>query len=298
MNIQSCPICGGPLNASTTKHYASCQNCGHQVLVSGQRQTIIVNDELNFQKISKADSNVLAQLNCLKQVGGGTDVLLDVGCGSGKFLHHSRGKFKEVIGLEISDESVKFATETLGLRIEKEPPKNLDGQLSVVTFWHSLEHIPTDIMRNILEGISGLCGSDSRVIVSVPNVDSLQFYLFKEGYAYYDVPNHLHQFSVKSLDLLMKKSGFEYISKHKMPVYDLFGYIQGWLNLFILPANFLYYVLKRNYGSNEFSKLKKCKMVMSVLLSGIFLPLSILLTLQDYFRPDQAGVITRCYRKT
>jgi SAM-dependent methyltransferase len=296
MNI--CPICEGELNPSITEHYVSCKKCNHEVLMSGQQQTIMVNDDLNYHKIIKADKNIKAQLKCLNEIGVGSDWLIDVGCGGGTFLYHSKNKFSQVMGIEISEKSVKFATEKLGLRIESKLPDRIDGKLSAVTFWHSLEHIPAEYFKSIFENIHTLSSSDSRVVISVPNAESLQYNLFKEGFAYYDVPNHLHQFTTESLDLLMKNFGFECVSGHKMPIYDLFGYIQGWLNKFISPANFLYYLLKRNFRNKEFIKFRKTKLVFSLLLSGLFLPLSLVLTIYDQLNSNRASVITRCYRKT
>jgi DNA-directed RNA polymerase subunit RPC12/RpoP len=295
--MSTCPICQGELKPSKTEHYIACKSCNHEVLVSGQEQTIMVNDDLDYHKIIKADSNVKAQLKCLIEIGVGSDFLIDMGSGSGKFLYHSKQNFSQVMGIEISEKSFKFATETLDLRIQSVLPEKIDGQLSAVTFWHSLEHIPAENFKEIFQSIYTLSSYDSKVVISVPNAKSLQYSLFKKGYAYYDVPNHLHQFSSKSLDLLMEDFGFEFISSHKMPVYNLFGYMQGWLNNFIAPQNFLYYSLKRNYKYNEFTRLRKTKLVFSILLSGIFLPLSFLFTIYDQLNSNRAGVITRCYAK-
>lgn len=293
----NCPICDGDLQSSITDRYNSCKSCNHEILVSGQRQTFMVNDDLVIEKILKSDLNVEAQLRCLNEVGVGTDCLIDVGCGSGKFLFHSKDKFSQVMGIEVSERSAQFATQKLGLRIEKMTPEIIDGELSAVTFWHSLEHIPSAQFKAIFENLHALSSSNSRVIISVPNAESLQYKLFKENFAYFDVPNHLHQFSIKSLDLLMQSCGFEFVSYHKMPTYDLFGYIQGAINNFISPANFLYYVLKRNVQKDEFLAFRKTKIILSALLSFIFLPLSLCLTIHDQVMPKKAGVITRCYRK-
>ena len=80
--MKFCPICEGGLDKSTTADYLKCTNCGHEVLQSGQAQTIMVNDDLNFEKIVRSNVNIRAQIACLKKVSVGNDLLIDVGCGS------------------------------------------------------------------------------------------------------------------------------------------------------------------------------------------------------------------------
>ena len=294
----SCPICECEMRQSISKNYLACQNCRHEILASGQNQTIMVNDDLDFKAITKGDINVRAQLKCLSEVKVGSNLLIDVGCGSGKFLYHAQNRFSEVLGVEISKKSAKFAIETLGLRVATDLPVKIDGAVSVVTFWHSLEHIPEENLQSLLGTIHSICGTDSKIIISVPNADSFQYKFFKEGFAYYDVPNHLHQFTTESLDRLMKQADFAYISDHKMPSYDLFGYIQGLVNNFISPNNFLYYVLKRKYKNKELMEFRRLKIFFSILLSGIFFPIAIILTICDQLAKGRASVITRCYQKS
>ena len=46
------------------------------------------------------------------------------------------------------------------------------------------------------------------LIIEVPNSESLQSKLDTENWIYWDVPRHIHHFSLKSIIKALKKSGF------------------------------------------------------------------------------------------
>lgn len=293
----TCFVCGGgPLEAATSS-YLRCPGCGHEILKEGQAQTFMLNDVLDPAEHAKPDLIVRFQSSIVRRVMRKDGLLVDIGSGSGKFLFHNRAAFRSILGVEVTPENVRYSTEVLGLPVRASLPEDL-GVPSVVTLWHSLEHIPTEALDPILRSLGAACDGDSRLVVSVPNSRSLQHRLLGEGYAYYDVPNHLHQFSPRSLDLLMRRYGFEEVESFFSPLYIAFGYAQGALNAVMPIHNYYYYRRKRGarFGLPPF-KLGGLDLVNSALFLGA-IPFALALSLVDLTLRDLRGVLTVCYRKT
>lgn len=292
---KTCFVCGND-QFSDSAGYIKCAKCGHEIIKGNEQPMFIINDILSEKNVRTIGSLDRFKQRILRRCLVKNDFLLDVGSSSGKFLYHSKTFFRRHIGIEIADECADFAKYHLGLKIERDISR-IDGEISVVTFWHFLEHIPAEEIGKIFKGINSNSSENTRVILSVPNNRSLQYALFKESYAYYDLPNHLHQFSSGSLDLLMAKYGFEKLHNFYSFPYSLFGYLQGFLNKFNRVHNYLYYRKKRGCAFGK----KKLELILydiyNYLLSLFFVIPSFLLCIYDLARPERGGVITACYRK-
>src|SRR5207248_758081 len=76
----------------------------------------------------------------------------------------------------------------------------------VITMWHALEHVhdPLDVLRQARR----LLAPGGKLVVAVPNIDSLPFRWF--GHAWYglDLPRHLTHFSAWTLKLMLQRAGF------------------------------------------------------------------------------------------
>ncbi len=76
--------------------------------------------------------------------------LLDVGCGWGAFLDNARGRGFEVMGLEVTRNTIDFAKNNLGLDVSDNAITDIDcrpGTLQAITMIHSLEHLPAPSRR-------------------------------------------------------------------------------------------------------------------------------------------------------
>lgn len=292
---KTCFICGND-RFSDSEGYIKCVKCGHETIKGNGQSPFIINDILSEEAVRTIGSLDRFKQRILQRCLIENDFLLDVGSASGKFLYHNKAFFRRHMGIEVTDECADFARERLGLNIERDI-SGINGEISVATFWHSLEHIPVEEIGKIFKGINSNSSENTRVIISVPNNRSLQYALFKEGYAYYDLPSHLHQFSSGSLDLLMDKYGFEKVDSFYSFPYSIFGYLQGFLNKFNAIHNYLYYRKKRGWAFGK----KKSELILydiyNYLLSLFFVIPSFLLCIYDLARPERGGVITACYRK-
>jgi SAM-dependent methyltransferase len=72
---------------------------------------------------------------------------------------------------------------------------------------HVLEHInnPAELLKEIFR----ILKSDGKVVIEVPNYDSLEARLFREKWSAIDAPRHLYLFTPSTLIKLLEQSGFE-----------------------------------------------------------------------------------------
>lgn len=288
----TCFICGSTHFDRFTTEYARCNRCGHEVLIEGQSQGYITNDPLTLDDVRRTTgldrfkARVLRRFD--RRPGSGT--LVDIGSASGKFLHAQASQYRRVAGLEVTPECLAFTRDVLKLDI-KEDAEQLPAGITVATAWHSLEHIPASALEPILKAVAARMSKDARLIVSVPNASSRQYRWFRSAYAYFDVPNHLHQFTQASLDELLQRCGFAPLEQVRSWPYNSFGYIQGLLNVATGTHNYLYYRLKRR-SQKPSLKLDLAHMV----LLPWCVPIGWLMGLVDQIVPRGQGVITACYQ--
>lgn len=289
-----CWICGGDATLVVGR-YRRCRDCGHEsLLADADLSGVVVNDELDPARLRRADGLVRAQRRVVLQGARSRDVLLDIGCGSGRFLHHCEGRFRRRLGVEPEPASAAFARREFGLAVTDTVPTDLPTP-SVVTFWHSLEHIPAAEIAGLLDRLAQTADADSRLMICVPNGASFQSRWFGEAYTYWDAPHHLHQFSTASLDHLLRRHGFEPVADAFIANYIAFGYTQSLLNTVVPIRNYLYQKLKRGVLAPGQSR------VVAEALSWAALPFAIAaaapLTILDYLVTARRGVIARWYRK-
>ena len=281
-----CPVCGSHgLGAAYASDLLLCCDCGHEVKNSSSSLAAAENEVLAVESVNKTDLLLRAKLAISRCYRQSTEGLLDIGSSSGKFLFHAEGEYKRIVGLEVSPRSIDFSRNKLGLEVVSNLVSAPLESISLVTCWHSLEHIPAPEIKDLLNAIRARCSSELRVIVAVPNAQSLQWRMFKTSWTYYDSESHVCQFSPASLTRLFGDAGFVVEKQSSIAVYELFGYLQSFVNIFIAPHNYLYYRMKRGVASSEWQRV-----VLSYLLCVLFAPLSILLTLYSKINTKHAGV--------
>jgi hypothetical protein len=296
MNDACCIACGGIGFDQRTANYRSCLNCGHETLMNegGGRQQFILNDPLeqeSIRQLSRLDRFKRSVLERLTPPDSMTSRWVDVGSASGRYLYQNKHRFSSAIGVEITPSAVSFSREMLGLEIVT-TPGDLPGIIDIATAWHSLEHFPREALEHTLAEISLRMPPGAKFIVSVPNARSFQYRWLHGAYAFYDVPNHLHQFTNQSLDFLMSRYGFERQKTIFSRPYNTFGWTQGFLNVLTLSHNYLYYRLKRK-NVNASLAMDFANFV----LLPLTVPLGWIFGIMEAWYSDSQGVITACYRK-
>lgn len=143
--------------------------------------------------------------------------ILDYGCGTGMFLAECKKSGWETFGMEPDNSARQIASEqNLNLFADKNTLQLhiAEKEFDAITLWHVLEHV-TD-MYNTLAFFKHKLKSNGVLIIAVPNHESYDAEFYKEYWAAYDVPRHLHHFDLKSIKTLLENSGFQLVETKPM----------------------------------------------------------------------------------
>ena len=143
--------------------------------------------------------------------------ILDYGCGTGMFLGACKNAGWETFGMEPDDDARKIASQqNLNLFSDKIKIQIhvAEKQFDAITLWHVLEHV-TD-MPETLAFFKQKLKPNGVLIIAVPNHVSYDAQYYKEHWAAYDVPRHLHHFDLKSMKALLENAGFQLLETKPM----------------------------------------------------------------------------------
>ena len=131
--------------------------------------------------------------------------LLDVGCGTGDFLHICKANDWNVFGIEPNTQARQIANnKTDNSVFNTDQLSQFDkNSFDVITLWHVLEHLPN--LDEQISVLKSLLKSNGRLIVAVPNYKSHDAKHYKSFWAAFDVPRHLWHFSQTSISKLFRK---------------------------------------------------------------------------------------------
>jgi|SRR5579871_280202 len=135
--------------------------------------------------------------------------LLDFGCGGGTYLERMHRRGWRVTGLDTSASAVEVVRHRLGLPalVGTLPhPELLPASFDVITMRHSLEHVHNP--QEVLRAARRLLSLGGKLIVAVPNIDSLAFRWFGHAWFGLDLPRHLTHFTPLTLQVMLQRVGF------------------------------------------------------------------------------------------
>jgi 2-polyprenyl-3-methyl-5-hydroxy-6-metoxy-1,4-benzoquinol methylase len=135
--------------------------------------------------------------------------LLDFGCGGGSYLRRMASLGWRVTGLDVAPEVVQKIRDELGYPavVGTLPhPELAPCSFEVVTMWQALEHVhsPLGVLRAAYE----LLVPGGKIVVAVPNFDSLPNRWFGEHWFGLDLPRHLTHFTPEKLGEMLRAAGF------------------------------------------------------------------------------------------
>jgi 2-polyprenyl-3-methyl-5-hydroxy-6-metoxy-1,4-benzoquinol methylase len=143
--------------------------------------------------------------------GGRGRSLLDIGCGSGTFLHLARKRGFVPYGMDMSEHAVAAARAQYDLPVRQ---GDIGSDLweghsfDFITMFHVLEHLPAP--GKALEYARGLLKPGGSLILQVPNASSFQACVFGARWYGLDVPRHLINFTPRSLGMLLDRTGLSW----------------------------------------------------------------------------------------
>lgn len=138
--------------------------------------------------------------------------LLDVGCGTGKFLQVAQQAGWLVTGTELAADAVNRARQKISGDVFQGDIATITLPLSsynLVTSYHVIEHLldPATQLRRCYE----LLTSGGLLLVETPNIASLGARLRGKRWSHIIPPEHIIYFSPASLKYALKQAGFEQV---------------------------------------------------------------------------------------
>lgn len=135
--------------------------------------------------------------------------ILDIGCGTGAFLHTMQEAEWEITGLE--PDAVARAKATELYQIHPQEPGRLfelaPSSYHAITMWHVLEHVHD--LHGYMKQTANLLAANGKLFIAVPNYTSRDAVKYTSNWAAYDVPRHLYHFSPQGMEKLLSMHGLK-----------------------------------------------------------------------------------------
>ena len=136
------------------------------------------------------------------------NLLIDVGCGRGDFLARMKSLGWNVLGIEPDPVSSEIAR-THGIPVfngSLEQARLAGDTADEISLNHVLEHVhdPLELLRECYSVLR----PGGRLVLYLPNIESLGHRFFGRHWAGLDPPRHLFHFSPRSIDGLLRQSPF------------------------------------------------------------------------------------------
>ena len=135
--------------------------------------------------------------------------LLELGCGSGKVLQRMQQMGWQVEGVDFDPSAVENAR-SKGLQVHfgtLEAQNYPNDHFDMIFMSHLIEHVH-DPLGLLIEDLR-ILKPGGKLIVVTPNNASLGHTFFKEAWRGLEVPRHLYLFTLKALQELTEKAGFQ-----------------------------------------------------------------------------------------
>jgi len=185
--------------------------------------------------------------------------LIDLGCGNGELVRLASARGIRSLGVDLAaPEDTVGEPVFVSSHIHEYLRRYEAGNFDLVVMSHSLEHLsdPQEILRNIRAKVLSQMG---QVILVVPNSQAWSARTFKKWWGYWQVPVHLHHFSLKSLSRMALDTGFV-VDKVKLRGADSLFWVLTAMNIFRMTP-----------GSASVMKMKLLTLVSWVLRYWMFI---------------------------
>lgn len=219
--------------------------------------------------------------------------ILDVGCGRGLFLSLMRQAGWDVAGVEYDEETASCARDAFGIPVVSGDPDHwpfMERAFDAVTLYHVLEHVQDP--RAMIERCCRLLKRGGLLVISVPNLSSLQARFGKGDWFHLDLPRHLYHFQADGLIRLLKERSLEILYCRRFDLeYDPFGWLQTLLNRIFPRRNSLFCFLRSGPSPLRGYPGAYWNLAAHILLLPILAPFSLVLSLLDSVVYSNGGTI-------
>ncbi|HUG13436.1 MAG TPA: class I SAM-dependent methyltransferase, partial [Thermomicrobiales bacterium] len=136
--------------------------------------------------------------------------VLDVGCGTGLYLHLARQQGMSARGVELSESAAAYGRERFGLDIHHgtlETAALSPGSFDVITMWHVLEHLPDPV--GALRRCASALAPGGSLLIGTPNFASFEARVFGRRWYSLDAPRHLYHFTPWTLAAALQRADMQ-----------------------------------------------------------------------------------------
>ena len=133
--------------------------------------------------------------------------LLDIGCGTGWFLHSAKRAGYESFGFEFSSALAHFTASTVGCTVYDSTLASIRAKFDVVTLFDVIEHVPNP--AETFRTVRALLKPDGVALVFTPNFDSLAIKTQKADSNLVMPTRHLSYFTKSSVRKLCSVAGMK-----------------------------------------------------------------------------------------
>ena len=138
---------------------------------------------------------------------------LDFGCGTGEFLVDLKSRGWRVVGQEVSANAARLAIEAgLDIRTCKLEECGFEAEsFDLVTLWDVIEHLHDPL--SALHEIRRILRPSGTLVLSTPDLKSLDSRLFSGWWHGLEVPRHLVLFEPNTIERILQCAGFETVDR-------------------------------------------------------------------------------------
>lgn len=252
-----------PQNLTESYTYYFCTECGSGYIFDVPEKSLSNNydsDYNEYEDYTKKSliNNILEFLYVprrlyLHKYSKNFNSILDIGCGNGTFISSVADLFKEYYASEFNNFAFEKALKKVkNIKNVGDDLSHLTGIVDVVTMWHVLEHIPDP--RKFLGKVIKHFDANSRLIIEVPNSDSINFKVFKKNYKWISLPEHIFFYNRKSLKYLLEGLGLEIVDISYPRMFPLLfsNHIDSYIfKILTFPISIAIFLISPYFGATE-----------------------------------------------
>jgi len=217
--MKKCIICGKTekefflkaqdrFNPEADYTYKKCPNCNLVTL-----ENVLNNKNFqayNFDKNVSTSQKLVLNLfyHRLKKFKKSGDIL-DFGSGTGNLAKFLSDRGYNVKCFEIDKKSVDWLRNIQKLEVLKDPFKK---KYDVIIMEQVLEHLPNPLLT--LHKLKKCLNKGGIMMVSIPDINSLQARIFGKNWFHLDAPRHINHFYKDSFNLILHKEGLRILKKY------------------------------------------------------------------------------------
>jgi len=238
----NCPVCSSSNTLQWVVkwggRYDECQECSHIFSKNRFRQEVLT----HLYKTSEADRKVRTirtysfndlywnaiydkYMSYFSGLFPKDALILDVGCGSGRFMKYCYDKgYKNIHGLDVYPGLSEECKEYIPLQnlhvVDSFESSRLSLKFDIIFLWGVLEHLinPNDVLRKCAE----YTNESSRVFVFTPNIHSRARRILGVHTPTINPRQHINFFTQKSMKYLCEIHHYNIVEfEHELPVIDL-----------------------------------------------------------------------------